>query len=195
MNFVDCIEFLGFSFTRAWLRLGVWLFSFSLISVGGFAQANRPTDFQIKAAYLYNFGRFVEWPPSSLKNDNFVVCVLGRDPFGPALDKVLTGETISGKPVMAKRISNPQESNTCQILFLNETDEDHLTRLLGALDKEAVLTVSDAPRFSQRGGMIQFVMDGQRVRFEVNLAATQHAGLALSSELLRVASTVHRSGE
>jgi hypothetical protein len=158
------------------------------------AQGSRPTDYDVKAAYLYNFGRFVEWPAGvAAGSDSFTVCVLGQDPFGPALDATLAGETIGGKRAAAKRISSPQEAATCQILFLSSTEENRLDQVIGVLRKEAVLTVSDMPKFSQRGGMIQFVLEGKKVRFEVNLSAVQQAGLSLSSELLKVAIAVRRS--
>ena len=159
------------------------------------AQSPKPTDYDVKAAYLYNFGHFVEWPANvaSAQNGAFTVCVLGQDPFGPALDTTLAGETIAGKRVAAKRISTPQESGNCQILFLSSAEEARLNTIIKALNKQAVLTVSDMPEFSQHGGMIQFVLEGKRVRFEVNLAAVQHAGLTLSSELLKVATTVRRN--
>jgi YfiR/HmsC-like len=157
------------------------------------AQRSKPTDYQVKAAYLYNFGRFVEWPAkAAAKRGLFTVCVLGQDPFGPTLDTTLAGETIAGKNVVAKRISSPHESSDCQILFLSAAEAGQLNQIMQDLDSEAVLTVSDMPQFSQRGGMIQFVLEGGRVRFEVNLGATQRAGLTLSSELLKVASVVRK---
>ena len=159
------------------------------------AQTPKATETQVKAAYLYNFGRFVEWPAqnSSTKPDAFAVCVLGQDPFGPTLDAILAGETIGGKSVVARRISDPQESVNCQILFLSSAEKDRLGKVIETLEKEPVLTVSDMPQFSQRGGMIQFVLEGNTIRFEVNLAAAQRAGLALSSQLLKVATVVRRN--
>jgi len=158
------------------------------------AQGPKPTDYDVKAAYLYNFGRFVEWPDSvATKSDSFNVCVLGQDPFGPALDSTLAGETIGGKNVTARRISSPQEAVNCRILFMSSAEGSRLSKIMEALDKGSVLTVSDMPQFSQRGGMIQFVLEGKKVRFEVNLTAVQRAGLTLSSELLKVATNVRRN--
>jgi hypothetical protein len=159
------------------------------------AQSSKPTDYEVKAAYLYNFGRFVEWPANGIaaKSAPFTVCVLGQDPFGSALDATLRGETIGGKSVTAKRISTPPEAVSCQILFISSAEGSRLNKIIEALDKEAVLTASDMPQFSQRGGMIQFVLEGNRVRFEINLTAVQRAGLTLSSELLKVATTVRRN--
>jgi len=178
------------------LRLTVAVLAWAL---GGFpcswAQRPKPSDYKVKAAYLYNFGRFVEWPSehTTAKSGPFTICVLGQDPFGSTLDATLAGETIAGKNVVAKRISTPQESVNCQIVFLSAAEAGRLNRIMEDLDKTAVLTVSDMPEFAQRGGMIQFVLEGNRVRFEVNLIATQHAGLTLSSDLLKVATAVRRN--
>jgi uncharacterized protein DUF4154 len=113
--------------------------------------------------------------------------VLGRDPFGPALDSTLAGETINGSNVVAKRISQPEQAANCHILFISSSETDQLKQLLPALEKMSVLTVSDIPQFERHGGMIEFVMDGNKVRFEVNLASAERAGLSLSSQLLKVA--------
>jgi YfiR/HmsC-like len=191
-NFLRCISS-GRTFHRP--SLTALVFAWVLIAVPCLqAQSAKPTDYDVKAAYLYNFGRFVEWPPSvTAKSDVFNVCILGQDPFGPALDTTLAGETISGKNIAAKRISTPQEAVNCQILFMSSAEETRLGKIIETLDKGAVLTVSDMPQFSQRGGMIQFVLEGKKVRFEVNLTAVQRAGLTLSSELLKVATAVRRN--
>jgi len=158
------------------------------------AQQPKATEFQVKAAYLYNFGRFVQWPEESTggRAESFEICVLGADPFGPALDATLAGGTINGKSVSAKRIAKPQDINSCRILFISSSEDGHLKEDLAALDKTRVLTVSDIPRFSERGGMIGFILEGNRVRFDVNLDSAQGAGLTLSSELLKVATNVRK---
>jgi hypothetical protein len=174
-----------------WLPAVTVLWTLLIIAPRVEAQSAKPSDYDVKAAYLYNFGRFVEWPVSvTSKSEAFTVCVLGRDPFGPALDATLANETIAGKNLAAKRITTPQEAGNCQILFLSSAEDGRLSKIIEALDKGAVLTVSDMPQFSQRGGMIQFVLEGKKVRFEVNLTAVQRAGLTLSSELLKVATAV-----
>jgi hypothetical protein len=159
------------------------------------AQQSKPTEYQVKAAYLQNFGRFVEWPArfAGTANDSFSICVLGQDPFGAALDAVLTGETIDSKSVVARRIVKWEDAVNCRIVFISSSESNQLQEILTALDRSSILTVSDMPRFSQHGGMIQFILQGNRIRFEVNLAAAQSAGLILSSELLKVAVTVRRN--
>jgi len=161
------------------------------------AQSAKPTDYQVKAAYLYNFGRFVEWPAkvSASQTRSFSICVLGEDPFGPALDATFAGEKIGNQKVVARRISDPHDSVDCQILFISASETNRLNKIIESLDKTAILTVSDIPKFSQRSGMIQLVLDGGRIRFEVNLTATQRAGLTLSSELLKVATAVRKDRE
>ena len=158
-------------------------------------QQPKVSEYQIKATYLYNFGRFVQWPPNATtaKGDSFSICVLGQDPFGPSLDSTLAGETLDGKPLAAKRISTARDAGECRILFISSTEENHLKEILAALDESSILTVSDIPAFSRRGGMIQFVLEGGKVRFEINLAKAQIAKLTLSSELLKVATTVRRN--
>jgi hypothetical protein len=173
----------------------VAIVSWVLLAVSSLrAQQPKANEFQVKAAYLYNFGRFVAWPDESGadRTESFEICVLGADPFGQALDATLAGGTIGGKNVMAKRISKPQEVDSCRILFISSSEESHLKDVLAALDKTRVLTVSDIPRFSERGGMIGFVLEGNRVRFDVNLDSAQGAGLTLSSELLKVATNVRK---
>ncbi len=169
-----------------------------LIVAGSFALGQqKPSEYQVEAAYLYNFGRFVKSPAKSADSQagSFTICVLGEDPFGPALDKTLADETIGSQKVAARRITSPQMSADCQILFISSSEVTRLNKIIEALDKSAVLTVSDIPQFSRHRGMIQFVSEENRIRFEVNLTATQRAGLTLSSELLKVATTVRKDGD
>ena len=189
----------GKTLPRAMRRVSLLLTISSCVLLAGLcwraqAQEPKPNEFQVKAAYLYNFGRFVEWPDQNMldKSEGFEICVLGADPFGPTLDATLARETIAGKSVMAKRISKPQEIDSCRIVFISSSEQGHLKEVLTALDKTSVLTVSDIPRFSERGGMIGFILDGDRVRFDVNLASAQDARLTLSSELLKVATNVRK---
>ncbi len=110
----------------------------------------------------------------------------------PALDAVVVGETIDGKGVSARRVSKPRDAVGCRVLYISLSEEIRLKEVLAALDRGGVLTVSDIPQFSQRGGMIQFVEESNKIRFEVNLASAEAAGLTLSSELLKVAVTVRK---
>ena len=159
------------------------------------AQQAKPSEYQVKAVYLYNFGRFVKWPENreAKEANSFPICILGQDPFGSTLDSTLSGESLDHKPIVIRRIAKPQESIDCRILFIHSSASNQLKEILTVLDHLSILTVSDMPDFSKRGGMIQFVLDGEKVRFEVNLANTEPANLVLSSELLKVAKSVRRN--
>ena len=154
-----------------------------------------PLEYQVKAAYLYNFGKFVAWPPNIAadKDDSFAICVMGQDPFGPALEATVVNHTIDGKGVVAKRVANSQDAVNCRILFISSSENEQLKEILSTVEKAGVLTVSDAPEFSKRGGMIEFVLEGNKVRFEVNVTNAEKAGLTLSSDLLKVAVAVRRN--
>jgi hypothetical protein len=159
------------------------------------AQDARPTDYQVKAAYLTNLGRFVsQWSAKAGSPDEtFDICVLGQDPFGPDLDRAVKGEKIGASPLAAKRVSGPQDTAACRVLFIGPSSDAQLSATLASLGTAPVLTVSDSPDFVKRGGMVQFVLDGDHVRFAINIAAARRAGLTLSSELLKLARTVRRT--
>ena len=156
--------------------------------------AQRPREYQVKAAYLYGFGRFVEWPSAApvSADGSFVLCVLGDDPFGSLLDQAADGGQVKNQPVSVRRIERAEDGGACDTLFVSASEQPRLPRILAVLGHRPVLTVGDSPEFAQRGGMIGFSVEGSRVRFTVNLAAAQEAGLMLQSELLRVALTVLR---
>jgi hypothetical protein len=154
------------------------------------AQKSKPGEYQVKAAYLYNFGKFVEWPATVAKDESFTICVLGDDPFGAALDATLAGEAIDSQKLVARRITNARDAAGCRILFISSSESGRIKEILTAVDKSGVLTVSDMLDFTSNGGMIQFVLKENKVRFEVNLAAGEKAGLTFSSQLLKVATDV-----
>jgi hypothetical protein len=171
-------------------------------SPGAHPQTAKPKEYEVKAAYLARFVKFIEWPDSpspppgggAPADEPFAICVLGQDPFGPALDGALADETPFGRhPLVPRRVANAKEAAACRVVFISE-DDRALRKDLTALAGSKVLTVGNQPDFLKRGGMIQFVLEGNppRVRFEVNLTAAKKAGLNLSSELLKVAADVRR---
>jgi hypothetical protein len=157
------------------------------------AQKPEPKEYEVKAVYLYNFGRFVQWPDSATKDESFAVCVLGSDPFGAILDSTVANETIDNRKLLARRIAKPSDAAGCRILYISSSEAPRIEAILAALQNSSVLTVSDMPGFITYGGMIQFVLTENKVRFQVNLAAADKAGLTLSSQLLKVA--IYISGE
>lgn len=167
----------------------------TLLAASAGAQQLKPNEYQVKATYLYNFGKFVKWPTEgeANKSDSFGVCVLGQDPFGPILDTTLSRETLDGKPVVLKRIARAQDAADCKIVFVSSGEEKHLKEDLETLNSLGALTVSDMKDFARRGGMIQFTLEGERIRFEINVESAQNAKLVLSSELLKVAANIRKS--
>jgi hypothetical protein len=161
------------------------------------AQRSNPSEYEVKAAYLYKLGKFVEWPDkvTPAAEDSFAICVLGKDPFGTTFDTTIAGESINGKKVVIKRLVKLHDAVGCRILFISSSEESRLKEILADLSKTSVLTVSDMPQFARRGGMVEFVVDSKRVRFGVNLTSAERAGLTLSSQLLKVAISVERNDQ
>jgi hypothetical protein len=156
------------------------------------AQLPKVNAGQVQAAYLYNFGKFVKWPAVAPANQSgaFTICVLDGDPFGATLQSTLAGEAVFGKPVTVKRLAKAQDAVACHILFIGSAQGKDLGRILAAVDQASVLTASDMPDFSKRGGMIQFVLEGDRIRFEINLESAANAHLVFASDLIKVAAAV-----
>ncbi len=145
-------------------------------------------EYELKAAFLYSFTNFIEWPAGLFdgREPFFHLCLLGDDPFGPALD-ALERETSHGRRIKILRLSTSTEQALCQVLYISAS-ESHRRRLLtgAAAERAGILTVSDMADFAADGGIIQFLMEGKRVRFAINAQAAQRAGLKISSKLLRL---------
>jgi hypothetical protein len=143
-------------------------------------------EYQIKAVFLYNFAQFVEWPPTAFASPSAPLCigVLGADPFGAALDETVKGEAIGNHKLVIARSNNVQDLKGCQLIFVSDSERDHVSDILAALDPEAVLTVSDIESFARRGGVINFFLQGNKVRFEINPTSARHEGIRISSQLL-----------
>lgn len=157
-----------------------------LAPVFSLAQQAHPTESQVKAAYLYNFGKFLRWQ-NDRSLDSLEICVLGKDPFGAVLDSTVAGESINGKTITVKRVAKVQDAASCSILFVSSSEESRVGSVLTSAQPLSVLTVSDMPHFAEKGGMIGFVKQEDRIRFEVNRSAAEQSHLVLSSELLKVA--------
>lgn len=167
------------------------------VSSVAYAQESKPSDYQVKAAYIYNFGKFVKWPPMSAagRTGVFTICVFENDSFGTVLQSTLARASLNGRPVVIKRLEKPKDASGCHILFIDSGQETRLPEILAAAKEASVLTVSDMPDFTRRGGMIQFVLIGDKVRFEINIASAESASLVLASDLLKVATAIRRSPE
>ena len=155
-----------------------------------------PGEYQVKAVFLFNFAQFVEWPAQAFSGPDtpFTMCVLGEDPFGAQLDEAVKGESVNGHPLTVQRYRSASELGRCQILFIGPSEHERLDGIIGGLDDRAILTVSDIAGSAERGTIIQFASDRNRVRLRVNVQKARSAGLTLSSKLLRPAEIVEQRG-
>jgi hypothetical protein len=151
-----------------------------------------PHEFQIKAVFLYNFAQFIEWPPDAFESTDspLVIGVLGLDPFGDFLDETVRGETVNGRRLVVERYRWISEIDRCHVLFVSGSEGRRVEQILSALQGRPILTVCDWEGLAQRGAMIRFVMQRNRVRLRINLDAAKQAGLTISSKLLRSAEMV-----
>ena len=161
----------------------VVMITMSLINV----QGQKISEYQVKAAFLFNFSKFLEWPPEAMEqpNEPFVVGVLGNDPFGSYLDEIISGEKIMDHPMIVKRFNDIDEVDKCHILFINVPGKTR--EVLNTLKGKSVLTVSDEEDFNGHGGIIKFYTDNDMIRLQINIDAAKAANLHISSKLLRIA--------
>jgi hypothetical protein len=182
----------------AGLRPGIqrWVASLGIVlgalAPAAQAQPAAPLEYGIKAVFLFNFARFVAWPPAAFADAQapLVIGVLGDDPFGDTLDEAARAENVNGHPLVVRRFHAVEDIGACQILFISRSETRRLDEILAALRGRSVLTVGDMDDFARRGGMIRFVTENNRVRLRINLEAAQAAHLTLSSKLLRPAEIV-----
>ncbi|MBI4390128.1 MAG: YfiR family protein [Nitrospinae bacterium] len=154
------------------------------------AQEN-PREYAIKAAFIYNFVKFVRWPESAIQPSGaLTLCVTGADPFGPLLEKLAEKSRATENKLTVRRGIGPEDAAQCHIVFVGDPDGDRLERVLDAVKGKPVLTVGDAPEFAHKGVAINFFIQDNKVRFEINVGAARRSGLAVSSELLNLARIV-----
>lgn len=156
------------------------------------AQSPAAGEYQVKAAFLYNFAKFVEWPPSSFSNASapLRICVLGQDPFGQELRNITNEKIVNGHKLQVDQVVDVHTAKTCQILFVASSEKAQLNRILEGVRGSDVLTIGDTKGFVGLGGIINFVLENNRVQFEINHKAAEQAGLKISSKLLNVAKVV-----
>lgn len=149
------------------------------------------SEYQVKAAFLLNFTKFVEWPAAAFAaaNSPLAICILGDDPFGEVLDQLVEGEEVNGRKLVAHRIQQPPAPKACQELFVNS--EKDVPGIIAAAGP-GVLTVGDGDSFLRDGGIIAFVIENRHVRFDINQRAASNASLSLSARLLSVARSVQK---
>jgi hypothetical protein len=186
-----------FGWGRVRPRTRVWAAAIlAAISLAGLTPAVRAdsavvTEYKLKAAFIYNFAKFVEWPAEKLENGNspLVIGVLGPNPFGDELENALRGRQINGRPVIVREYDSVEAARGSHLLFINLSEESKLRK---ALKEYGVLTVGQSESFVRNGGIITFTFTDDKLRFEINMAAAAQNGLKISAQLQKLAKTVRR---
>jgi hypothetical protein len=168
---------------------------FSLIISLGFNSLaqEQPSEYQIKAAFLFNFAKFVEWPPKAFAETNspIVIGVLGKNVFGNELERTIRDKRVYNRPFKFKNFESAGEATNCHILFISSSEKDNFAKIIGSLQSASVLTVSDSDGFIKAGGMINFLIEDTKIRFQINDEAAKKAGLVISSKLLSLSARGH----
>ncbi len=162
------------------------------ITVAAAAEPAAPSEYQVKAVFLFNFTQFVEWPPGTFATPEapFVIGILGSDPFGRQLDEVVRGETVNRRPLVVQRYGSVADVSNCNILFISRAESGSLKQILAALKGRSILTVGDGDDDGQRGIMIRLVTRSNRIRLRIDVDAAKAGNLQISSKLLRPAEIV-----
>ncbi len=156
------------------------------------AQALAFDEYQVKAAFLYNFAKFVEWPLGTFgkSSDPIGICIAGQNPFGSTLEDMVQGKKVGGRTFVVRQLPNAPQAGGCQILFIGTADGKRTHAWIEASKGFGVLTVGETSDFTDQGGIIAFRLEGERVRIQVALEAADHARLRISSKLLSLAQIV-----
>ncbi len=174
---------------RAWLRLALA----SLLASATRAPAAEAPEYRIKATWMVNFARFIDWPAASFADADapIILGVLGKDPFGAELEATVKGVTVKGRSLVVRRFTADQDFSRCHILFISASERRRQRDCLQRLKQAPVLTVGENDDFLAHGGVVNFRLKEGAVRFDINVDAAQPAGLRISAQLLRVAASVN----
>lgn len=155
--------------------------------------AATPSEYQLKAAFVFNFAKFVEWPAAAFRTGQspITICILGEDRFGRDLDELVKGQTIGGRGVAVRRIAQAPRADACQVLFVSSGEPSQAQELLHAVANLPILTVSEDDEASRRGYIIQLLLEDNKIRFAINLESAERAGIKISSKLLKLAKRIH----
>jgi len=175
--------------SRGVMILILLLLWFPLMGSSEQGQEVQPTEYQLKAAFLFYFAMFVEWPQRAFADETspFVIGVLGENPFQNDLTRTVQDKKIDEHPLLVREIRLPTEATNCHLLFISASEKKRLPEILESLKGTSVLTVSEVERFTEQGGMINFVLQGKKIRFQINKDAATASGLKVSSKLMNLA--------
>jgi len=156
------------------------------------ASAQKRSPYEVKAAALYNFARFVEWPPGVFSDtaSPVIIGILGEDQFSDILTRTVKGKVVKGRALTIRRFRNVEDIESCHILFISPSEEKHLGKIFSEVAEKHVLTVGETEYFALKGGMIGFVIRDNKVRCEINIRAAERSALRVSPKLLKVAEIV-----
>ena len=173
-------------FYRKFASILILLLIMSAASIPVQAEERKLGEYEVKAVFLYNLAKFIEWPDQSLDNSpTLTVYILGDDPFGANLDAI-KGKLIKGKTVVVKQIDSPDTLRNVGILFIASSEKEQLPDILKGISSQPILTVGDTQSFANRGVMVNFYIENNKIRFEINMEAARLAGLKISSNLLKI---------
>jgi hypothetical protein len=183
---------------RRFSHIGIKVRTFKLGCMIGLLFLGLPTsmsqqmiteEYQVKAVFLYNFSRFVEWPSSSYltATSPFIIGILGDDPFGNYLEETVRGETVKSHIMTIHHFQNINDIDNCHILFISYKDQDAIKRVLSSVQGKNILTVNESPNFARMGGMIQFYTENDKIKLMINSTSIKETQLQISSKLMSVA--------
>src|SRR6202171_4321872 len=185
-------------------RVGLLLvptFLLFAIALSGHAEgvdSSDSSEYLIKAGFIYNFAKLVDWPTTSFAQPDspIVIGILGNDPFGATLDRIVADKKVDGRGFAVKRVKwskDFKELKDCNILFVSLSEKEHIDSVVEAMKGLAILTIGDTPGFAKRGGIINLTLEDNKTLFEWNVEAAKHADLTISSRLLTLATIVQQS--
>ncbi|MES2354312.1 MAG: YfiR family protein [Pseudomonadota bacterium] len=174
---------------RIWITL-IMVMATSLAAETPATTINPSLEYAVKGAYLYKFGSFIDWPQSTFPTPDtpFIIGILGSDPFGPSLDEMVQNQTVNGRPIVISRYKHVDQARAAHVLYISPTETENLGQILAGLRDTHVLTVSDQSKDAR--GIINFILQGNKIRFAIDPEAANRAGLKVSSKLLSVAKVV-----
>jgi hypothetical protein len=161
------------------------------------AQDSSSSEYLIKAGFIYNFAKLVDWPGAAFSQPDspIVIGILGADPFGPIIDKILAGKKVNDHAFVIKRLKSVADAKDCHILFVSASETARINDAIRLTKSMPILTISEIPGFANRGGIINLTLEDSKVRFEVNVDAAKAADLNISSRLLALARIVPSSSD
>lgn len=169
-------------------HIAIFIAAFIGLITNSLAQ-EKPSEYEVKAAFLFNFAKFVEWPPEAFADTNspIVIGILGENVFGKSLEKIINDRKVNSRGFQFRNFDSATEATNCQILFISASKKNDFAKIVSGLHSASVLTVSETDGFLKAGGMINFLFEGNNVRFQISDDAAKKAGLKISSKLLSLA--------